>query len=54
MLTIDKLKMAYYLLDKADNILYSLEVKGIIGDDIRDNLISAIDELEEIINSMED
>ena len=47
----DKLKLALYLLDKVDNLLFPLENRGAIGDDIRNYIMEAINEIEELLES---
>ena len=46
---LDKLKLSLDLLDKADDLLFPLEEKGVIGDDIRNCIMEAIDEIEDLI-----
>ena len=47
----DKLKLALYLLNNADDLLSPLENRGVIGDDIRNYIMEAINEIEELLES---
>lgn len=47
----DKLKLALHLLNKVDDLLFPLENRGAIGDDIRNYVMEAINEIEELLES---
>lgn len=46
---LDKLKLSLDLLNKVDDLLFPLEEKGVIGDDIRNYVMEAINEIEDLI-----
>jgi len=46
---LDKLKLSLDLLNKADDLLFPLEEKGEISDDIRNYVMEAINEIEDLI-----
>lgn len=46
---LDKLHLALDLLNKVDDLLFPLENNGVIGDDIRNNVMEAINQIEELI-----
>ena len=47
----DKLKLALYLLNTADDLLFPLENRGVIADDIRNYIMEAINKIEELLES---
>lgn len=47
----DKLRLALYLLDNTDDLLFPLENRGVIDDDIRIHIMEAINEIEELLES---
>lgn len=46
---LDKLKLSLDLLDKVDDLLFPLEEKGVIGDDIRNHVMEAINDIEDLM-----
>lgn len=47
----DKLRLALYLLNSADDLLFPLENRRVIDDDIRNHIMEAINEIEELLES---
>ena len=47
----DKLRLALYLLNSVDDLLFPLEYRRVIDDDIRNYIMEAINEIEELLEN---